>query len=152
MRYVAIAAVCFTLFAHLCSASSVAAQPTCAGSVVSADETVSVRAGQPFDVVLDTQPGTGYSWTLAADPDPAVVSLVGSEVLPPQTALPGATQRACFHFTAVAPGTAPLDFVYARPFDPDNPAQSTIVTVSVLQPQPPVQLPRQAAENVLPGQ
>ena len=138
----AIAAVCFTLAAQLCMAPASQAQPACAGDPVTADEALVVRTGQTFDIVLNTQPGTGYSWTVATAPDPNVVTLQNSQVLPPQTALPGANQRACFEFAAVAAGSTEIGLVYARPFEPDTPAQTITVTVSVLQPQPPVQLPR----------
>lgn len=138
----ALAAMCFTLVLHLCSTPSIQAQSVCTGEVATADETLVVRSGQPVDVALNTQPGTGYNWTIATDPDPAVVVLQDSQVLPAQTALPGATQQACFHFTAVGVGTTQAEFVSARPFEPDAPAQTITLTFSVLQRQPPVQLPR----------
>lgn len=137
----AIAAVCFTLAVQLCIAPASQAQPACAVDAVTADEALVVRPGQTFDIVLNTQPGTGYSWTVANEPDPNVVTLQDSQVLPPQMGLPGANERACFEFTAVAVGTTQVELVYARPFEPDTPAQAVTVTVSVRQPQPPVQLP-----------
>jgi inhibitor of cysteine peptidase len=103
---------------------------------------VNVNTGQVFAVVLDSNPGTGYSWSIASDPDPTVAVALDNLPLPPATSLLGAPGRQCFRFNATGAGHTSVGFNYARPFEPDAPpAQSIDVQVTVSMPDVPVQLP-----------
>jgi len=105
---------------------------------------VSVNTDRVFAIVLAANPGTGYSWSIVMDPDPAVAVALDSLPLPPDSSLLGAPGRECFRFTATGAGQSSVGFNYARPFEPDAPpAQSIEVQVTVADAQVPVQIPVQ---------
>ena len=107
-----------------------------------ANQDVTVATNQVFGIVLAANPTTGYSWSIAADPDPGVAAALDSQFLPPDTSLIGAPGRECFRFTSAGAGQTRVGFVYTRPFEPDAPpAQSITVQVNVAAPGVPVQLP-----------
>jgi inhibitor of cysteine peptidase len=105
---------------------------------------LSVNTNQVFAIVLAANPGTGYSWSIFMDPDPAVAVARDSLSLPSDSSLVGAPGRECFRFTATGAGQTSVGFNYARPFEPDAPpAQSIEVQVTVSDARVPVQLPTQ---------
>jgi inhibitor of cysteine peptidase len=107
-----------------------------------AGQVVNVGAGQLFGIVLAANPTTGYSWSVATEPDPSVAVATGSQTLPPATSLLGAPDRECFRFTAVGTGQTSVGFVYTRPFEPNAPpAQSVDLQIVVTAADVPVQLP-----------
>ena len=109
------------------------AQATRCGTVVTEpDQQVQATTGQLFGVSLEAQPGTGYSWSIAAEPDPAVAESVLNGLLPAATPRPGAPQMQCFVFNAVADGETDVQFQYARPFEPDaEPARTQAIHLVV---------------------
>jgi inhibitor of cysteine peptidase len=103
---------------------------------------VNVNTEQIFAIVLEANPTTGYSWSISADPDPAVAVFVDSQALPPATSLLGAPGRECFRFRSTGAGQTSVGLVYTRPFEPNAPpAQSVDVAITVSAPDVPVQLP-----------
>ena len=103
-----------------------------------------ISAGQMFSIALESQPGTGYSWTLSQPPDPAIVEPVSSTTLPAAIPRPGAPETQCFVFTAVGAGETRMQFQYARPFETDTPparVKDVQVVVSTGVPSVPVQMP-----------
>jgi len=99
---------------------------------------ISVSAGAEFAIGLPSNHTTGYSWQLAAAPDPSIAYLDTSVYVlaaPPATGQPlaGAGGRECWVFYAAAAGSTTLTLNYGRPFDPPGtaPAQSLTFTVDV---------------------
>ena len=82
-----------------------------------------VAVGERFDVRLESNPSTGFSWTLRGGADGGVVRLVGSAFVPPPAPSPGEpppvgrSGQEVFAFEAVAPGRTTLDFAYARSWE-----------------------------------
>ena len=115
------------------------AQATHCGPVISEpDQQVQASAGQAFGVSLESQPGTGYSWSIAEQPDASVAEPVLNVLLPAAVARPGAAQMQCFVFNALADGQTSIRFQYARPFAPDaEPARVQDVQVVVASWPPP---------------
>ncbi len=93
-----------------------------------AGQTIPVVAGELFQVALDAPLADGYSWglgeydleVLKLEDDPAGV-LLGT--------MPGAMSRQIFTFSALAAGTATLDFVYFK--EGAEPEKSFSVTIDV---------------------
>lgn len=97
-----------------------------------APEQRAVRPGERFAVTLEANPTTGYAWSLAADPDPAVVRSLGSSFERPSDAPPGAGGRDVWTFDAVGVGSATITLVYRRPWERETPpARTHVVTVRV---------------------
>jgi inhibitor of cysteine peptidase len=113
-----------------------AATPSTAGLVL--DETSSGAAqaavGSRVEVRLKAQFGTGFSWALSRATE-TVVKPAGEAVLPAAAGQTpeGGFETQVFTFEAVAPGEAQLEFVYRRPWLPNDPANkhvSFFVTVA----------------------
>src|SRR5215471_20102126 len=96
------------VMAQVPDACMVPATSTDAGQAVE----VGVDAGQDFGIVLAANPTTGYSWSIATEPDPAVAVSVDSQFLGPNTSLPGAPGRECFRFLSTGAGRTSVCFVY----------------------------------------
>ena len=92
---------------------------------------VTVGVGQQFNVVLDSNPTTGYGWT--ATIDAKFLTQVAKNYAAPTTTLVGAGGQDTFTFQGVAAGTTDLVFKYARSFDPPTtaPAQTKTFKVTV---------------------
>jgi len=105
------------------------------GSTVFTDpgEPVNVRAGESFAIRLESNPTTGYSWTVTGVPQATVAALVDPEGTfeEPDSGAMGAPGFQVFDFDAVASGTTEVEFTYARSFDPEDNPTVTTVTVTV---------------------
>jgi inhibitor of cysteine peptidase len=65
-------------------------------------------------ITLDSNVTTGFAWKLTTEPDPAVVDLVGSEYLAPETELVGAGGQEVWTFRATGEGSTNLTLTYER--------------------------------------
>lgn len=97
------------------------------------DAPVNVRSGESFAIRLESNPTTGYSWTVTAVPQATVASLDDPEGTfeEPDSGAMGAPGFQVFDFTAVASGTTEVEFTYARSFDPEDNPTVTTVTITV---------------------
>ncbi|HEV7731150.1 MAG TPA: protease inhibitor I42 family protein [Candidatus Binatia bacterium] len=91
-----------------------------------------LRAGDRFEVTLEANPTTGYAWSLAPDPNAAVVRSLGSSFERPMGAAVGAGGQDVWTFQAVGPGTAIVTLVYGRPWERGvEPARTHTIDVHV---------------------
>ena len=102
--------------------------PSACSSPASNNAVIVSAPGTSFAVALESNPGTGYSWTLAMPPDPAVAAADEVLSIPSSRALPGAPAVQCFTFAAIGSGSTVIEFAYARPFEPDGPPAKTVKT------------------------
>ena len=87
------------------------------------DERFKVDVGDDFQVVLESNPTTGYGWQLEVALDGGVLDLVGDRYEAPTTDLAGAAGYQVFDFRAVGDGSTFIQLWYIRPFDdPPDPA------------------------------
>ncbi|HEX2922666.1 MAG TPA: protease inhibitor I42 family protein [Chloroflexota bacterium] len=101
-----------------------------------ADTPRSVKVGDRFDVILKSNPTTGFKWSLALPYEEGPVRLVGSryEASPLSNSTPpvvGAGGEEVWTFEAVSKGTAYLAFNYQRPWESVQPVQRYAVAVRV---------------------
>jgi inhibitor of cysteine peptidase len=89
----------------------------------------SVNIGEFFEVRLEGQPGTGYSWKLKSMPD-IIVEKEKSFQEPKEGSKDkaGGFEYIIFRYTAVKEGSAELEFTYARHWEKDKPVQKTFKT------------------------
>jgi predicted secreted protein len=90
-----------------------------------ADKTVTVSPGQTLEVVLDGNPSTGYTWTVASAPEflksegePTFASEAESGVV-------GAGGKQTLAFSVTATGKGPLSLAYLRPWETGTPPAET---------------------------
>jgi predicted secreted protein len=108
------------------------------------NQPVLVSSGQMFSIALESQPRTGYSWTMSQAPDPAVLEPVSTATVPAAVPRPGAPETQCFVFSAVEAREARMRLQYSRPFKTEAPparVQDVEVLVSSTGGSRPVQLP-----------
>jgi inhibitor of cysteine peptidase len=101
-----------------------------------AGTTVTLAPGDRLVIELPANPSTGFAWTVAFGPDPAVLVPVGEPevVVSPlpsgvQTII-GAGGTALLRFVAVAAGSTELTLVYERPWE-RAPADRFAIAVDV---------------------
>jgi inhibitor of cysteine peptidase len=88
-----------------------------------------LEKGAVLNVILGSNPSTGYSWTESAVlSDTAVLKQTSHEYVEPgKTTQPvvGAAGHERWSFTAAAAGTDKITVKYARPWEKDTPAEWT---------------------------
>jgi predicted secreted protein len=90
-----------------------------------ADKTVAVSPGQTLEVVLDGNPSTGFTWTVASEPE-----FLKSEGEPTfaseaETGVVGAGGKQTLAFSVTATGKGSLNLTYLRPWETDTPPAET---------------------------
>jgi inhibitor of cysteine peptidase len=92
-------------------------------------EEVQVDPADRFEVQLESNPTTGYSWVLDEESTGGVISLEDDEFVEPDSDLVGAPGTQVFTFEAVESGTTTLRLEYVRPFEDDPVAEQTMELV-----------------------
>ncbi len=102
-------------------------------TVTDLGEPIEVEAGESFEVVLDSNPTTGYSWRVTIDPPADVVTAAGSTYEPDSDSenLTGGGGKDTFTFEATKAGEATITFDYMPPGEPSKPAETKTAKVSV---------------------
>jgi inhibitor of cysteine peptidase len=90
-------------------------------------DTLDVAAGSQFVVALESNPTTGYEWTVASIDGAA--TMVKSQYVAPKGNAMGAAGTQRLTFAAGPAGTSTVHLVYARSFAPDEPGQQLTFTV-----------------------
>jgi inhibitor of cysteine peptidase len=78
---------------------------------------VIMHVGQQFDVTLDANHTTGYSWQLEDPLNAGVIKSSGSKYVSPKTAHVGASGQEVWTFLATGAGRTLISLKYVRPFD-----------------------------------
>jgi inhibitor of cysteine peptidase len=94
---------------------------------------VTLRPGQNLIVELSANPTTGYEWALAAEPDAAVLKVLGHEYqqAPGSGSKVGAGGTDTWRFQASGSGQVTLNLVYRRPWDEKDVAGDFSANVTV---------------------
>jgi inhibitor of cysteine peptidase len=85
---------------------------------------VELRVGDKVEIVLDSNPTTGYVWEVAS-PDIAVVRQEGEPQFKPDSGAVGAGGKLTLVFQAIAPGEQMLNLIYHRTFEQGVPPAKT---------------------------
>jgi inhibitor of cysteine peptidase len=77
-----------------------------------------------LDITLDANPTTGYQWEVA-EVDAQVLKLLGEPEYTTSGTMPGSGGQTTFHFQAAGTGQTPLQLIYRRSFEKDQPPADT---------------------------
>jgi 2-iminobutanoate/2-iminopropanoate deaminase len=88
-------------------------------------QTIPVIVDEPFQVMLDTNAGDGFAWTVDAYDD-ALLAQVGEPAMVLLGTMPGAMSAQIFTFNGIAPGMAQLNFANGRASDPEATATYSV--------------------------
>ena len=92
-------------------------------------DTIDVAANKPFEVRLESNPTTGYSWTVESID--GTVKFVESVYVAPKGDAVGAPGEQVLTFDAGPAGKSTVHLAYERPFAPDEPGKSLEFEVNV---------------------
>ena len=92
---------------------------------------IRVQSAHLFEIVLESNATTGYSWRLGALPNPAIVKLRGSTYEAPQPDLVGAPGKERWQFQAMGRGDTSITLEYVRSWEEQPPAQTLTFQVTV---------------------
>jgi inhibitor of cysteine peptidase len=89
-----------------------------------------VAVGEEIDIVLPSNPTTGYSWNPLKATDPAVLAQVDSDYEPDSDAI-GSGGMETLTYRAEGPGETTIDLGYFQPWEPNNVDKTFTLTVKV---------------------
>ena len=93
---------------------------------------VNLSVGQLLVVTLDSNPSTGYSWSITMNSDETVLNKMENKYVAPETVVPGAGGKEVWTFKALKTGTSFVSMGYVRPWQTGTPpARSFSLIVAV---------------------
>ena len=92
---------------------------------------ITVGAGETFDLVLPSNPSTGFHWEIVEEMDASVVELVDQEYIAEQPVLPGSGGVDVWTMRAVNPGSTTIMLGYYPPGEDAAPGETVIFSVDV---------------------
>jgi len=84
-------------------------------------ETIKVKAGKDFVIILDSNRTTGYQWQLAQALDNKIITVVGLRYIAPKSKVVGAPGKDEWTFKAFKPSKTRITFNYVRPWEKNKP-------------------------------
>lgn len=90
-----------------------------------------VSPGQTFDIVLPSNPSTGYRWDLARELDANFLQRVEQTYIAEQPVLTGSGGVDVWTFSAVAAGETTIELGYYPPSDDAQPQETVIFSIRV---------------------
>ncbi len=78
---------------------------------------VALGSGEQFEIHLESNPSTGYSWEVSAMTSPGIVALDARTYVEPGSEVVGAAGTDVFVFTAASEGAGVLRLEYVRAFE-----------------------------------
>lgn len=104
----------------------------CSIKCVFADEiTLKTKVGEEFQIVLTSNPTTGFRWTLEKRLDKNKINLVSSDYIPDKPQLVGSGGNEVWVFKAVKSGKAKIFFEYSRPWEKGKVAERKIYNIEI---------------------
>ncbi|MBP7934256.1 MAG: protease inhibitor I42 family protein [Phycisphaerae bacterium] len=126
-----------SLLAAFVALGSAGCLPASSGTVLRLTEqdngtTAAISLGTRIEVVLSSNPSTGYGWQLT-NVNQAILEKTGNAYIPPSNTMPGASGTEQWDFSGRAAGQTPLRMEYRRPWESTEfpAARSFSVTVTV---------------------
>lgn len=90
-----------------------------------------VTAGESFELVLPSNPSTGYRWDLIAELDANIVELVGQNYVAQQPVIPGSGGVDVWTIRAVNAGDTTIELGYYPPGNETEPDETVIFSIQV---------------------
>ena len=80
-------------------------------------ENIEVKNGQEFTIVLNSNPSTGYSWSISDTYDKNIVQMIGNVFKPSGTKKIGAPGEELWTFKGVGRGSTKINLTYSRKWE-----------------------------------
>lgn len=85
---------------------------------------IEVGVGQEFEIVLESNPSTGFEWQAPGALDKSL-KLVDSGFISPKKQVPGAPGQQFWRYQGVSAGTSEISYEYLRSFEKGVPPATT---------------------------
>ena len=122
------------IFAIAGTIAAVSADTNATLALTAADsgKQITVKDGTSFTVTLDSNPSTGFAWSVSGITDETVIDDVSNEFKGADTGMVGAGGQEVWTFEAGDKGTSTIEMQYSRPWETGiEPAATFNVTVVV---------------------
>jgi inhibitor of cysteine peptidase len=92
---------------------------------------LTVPTGEEFNLVLPSNPSTGYHWELVEELDENIADLVGQDYIAEQPVVPGSGGVDVWTFRAVDAGDTTIMFGYYPAGNDVEPAETVIFSITI---------------------
>lgn len=100
-------------------------------NVTESGKQITLSPGDSLVVTLDSNPSTGFAWTISEITDEAIIDDVSNAFVGADTGMMGAGGREVWTFEAGDKGTSTIEMWYSRSWESVQPAATFNVTVVV---------------------
>lgn len=136
--------ICFLLIATILLNSCAASSPTPTPTLPPTAETpnplpepsdptqlITVKAGETFELVLPSNPSTGYHWDIITESDENILQFVEQNYVAEQPILAGSGGVEVWTFRAISAGDTTIELGYYPPGDDTEPEETVIFSIQV---------------------
>ncbi len=116
--FILIAAILWPIIANL------------SGRLKGESRTIEVRAGDLFEIALEENPSTGYSWVYEIE-DASVAKIESDDYIASESGALGAKGKRKFILRAVSEGTCEIVFKYVRSWEDKEPESTVRYVIKV---------------------
>ncbi|HEY3474720.1 MAG TPA: protease inhibitor I42 family protein [Anaerolineales bacterium] len=106
-----------------------AASPTILPEPSDPTQLITVQAGETFDIVVPSNPSTGYHWEIIPELDETIVQLAAQGFIAEQPVMPGSGGMDVWTFQAVNAGETTIVLGYYPPGNENDPEE--VLTFSI---------------------
>ena len=106
-----------------------AASPTILPEPSDPTQLITVKAGETFDIVVPSNPSTGYRWNIIPELDETIVQPAEQGFIPEQPVMPGSGGMDMWRFRAVSAGDTTIVLGYYPPGNETDPEE--VLTFSI---------------------
>ena len=92
---------------------------------------ITMKAGETFELVVPSNPSTGYHWDILPELDVNVVEFVGQDYIPEQPIKPGSGGVDVWTFRAVNAGDTTIALGYYPPDNDTDPEETVTFSIRV---------------------
>lgn len=92
---------------------------------------IEVQAGETFNIIIDSNPTTGYHWELVGELDADVLQFVSHDYKADEPVLTGSGGADVWTFTAVSAGQVQITLGSYPPSDASTPEQTVVFNIIV---------------------
>ncbi len=92
---------------------------------------ITAQAGETFDIILPSNPSTGYHWELVRDLDKGTIELVAQDYIAEEPVKPGSGGVDVWTLRAVNAGSTTIELGYFPPDEEPDPFETVIFSVTI---------------------
>ena len=92
---------------------------------------ITVKAGETFDLVVPSNPSTGYHWDIPPDLDTNLIEFAAQNYFAEQPVIPGSGGMEVWTFRALNLGETTITLGYFPPGDATEPEETVVFSVAI---------------------